>query len=1117
MKNKTLMKTLSAFLAVVMLICSAPLSGFVGLELPDWLDFSKIFGVEAEAAFYNGTCGTNVKWSLDPSTGVLNITGTGAMGNYYYPAYGGAPWYPYRSSIKTVNIQKGITSIGQHAFLNCDSLTSITIPDSVTRIVSMAFMSCHNLTSVTIPNSVTSIENQTFSYCRSLTSITIPNSVTSIEQNAFYDCASLTDVYYTGTEAEWSKISKLGAFSTKTTIHYNYVPSDTGGDDDTVDAELQFGADRFSFGESINGYAGDSVTGLIVYTSEDYGTSSLTVTSSNANVVSVGTISHDSGDYICDENEHRATVQLNFKARGTATITVRSPEGVSESITVTVSSNTVEITPEDQQYINEHVSFVNSNNYNNLVTNASFYNQIWQYEEGSRNFTRYAAWDVIGDVGKVMALDLPGLLETENPYDIILVDVFRDMSQKEVKSKTVENAIKGFMTAPGMYNDFLDVFKTSEAWDDELDKTFKDYLKSIQTKWVDGVFITSDNFDLADYNPGLYSGLQNVIKKLDTSKLSKIFGGLKNTGTIIDYIGTSGDVVYRLFDAYQKYLLAKALFETDEEVLGALQVIADNKLPTNAGDLLDDALDPYWSAITCDTAFAAVNKFLMENGFADTAGTVAYKYLVNGIVQEMAYYAIYSATGIAFNALSATYNLTYLCLDYASGLGKQTETHELMNAAALLEKELVTIVKSNATALSSNKTLNNAKVFDSTWGLLQSLEAYCYKTMATFISAFKQEYKFNYAIHTSVIKSNLFKLIRKAQLNEDISACDAAIQTVVYLESEWKKYSCHKENNSSSKMATVKCPTDVYVYDSKGSLVLSIVNNKITFCESEITAFVDGDEKIIVLPTTEKYDIKVTATNNGTMDYGVKCFDKLDLVEVVGYNDVALTNKKSYYAEIPKELSADADEYNLVSESGVTQTPTTEIDKSNMFNPEKTLSEISVSQSPDKTIYVVGDKLDITGLKIKLKYSDGTTKTINSGFDCTTTTLNTAGTQKVTVTYGGETTSFDVTVEECNKVKDVSVDDFPMNYKTTQLLENFIKIDADKDAKCVIVYESSDVSVATVDKDGNVTATGTGEAEITVTVTDEYGNVVEDICTVTVSYTWWQWLIVIFLFGWIWY
>ena len=98
------------------------------------------------------------------------------------------------SSLTSVTIPDSVTSIGSAAFFNCDSLTSITIPDSVTSIGGSAFKSCDSLTSVTIPDSVTSIGYSAFYDCTSLTSITIPDSVTSIGNQAFYNCNSLTSV-----------------------------------------------------------------------------------------------------------------------------------------------------------------------------------------------------------------------------------------------------------------------------------------------------------------------------------------------------------------------------------------------------------------------------------------------------------------------------------------------------------------------------------------------------------------------------------------------------------------------------------------------------------------------------------------------------------------------------------------------------------------------------------------------------------------------------------------------------------------------------------------------------------------------------------------------------------
>jgi hypothetical protein len=82
-----------------------------------------------------------------------------------------------------------------------------TIPPSVTSIGDHAFAWCDSLTSVTIPSGVTSIGNDAFYDCSGLTIVTIPLSVTSIGDFAFYGCSGLKVVFYGGSRDEWNALS----------------------------------------------------------------------------------------------------------------------------------------------------------------------------------------------------------------------------------------------------------------------------------------------------------------------------------------------------------------------------------------------------------------------------------------------------------------------------------------------------------------------------------------------------------------------------------------------------------------------------------------------------------------------------------------------------------------------------------------------------------------------------------------------------------------------------------------------------------------------------------------------------------------------------------------------
>ena len=82
----------------------------------------------------------------------------------------------------------------QHLYLNGSEVTELVIPNGVTTIGDYAFALCIALTSVTIPDSVTEIGEEAFAKCISLINVTIPNSVTSIGDGAFFGCGALTSV-----------------------------------------------------------------------------------------------------------------------------------------------------------------------------------------------------------------------------------------------------------------------------------------------------------------------------------------------------------------------------------------------------------------------------------------------------------------------------------------------------------------------------------------------------------------------------------------------------------------------------------------------------------------------------------------------------------------------------------------------------------------------------------------------------------------------------------------------------------------------------------------------------------------------------------------------------------
>ena len=109
-------------------------------------------------------------------------------------------------TVKSIALPKFVTEIGEEMFSGCTNLETIVLPDTVTKIGYGAFTGCSSLQTLSVPHSVTILDAYTFSECVNLKNIYLPKSLTFVSNAVFNNYTALTDVYYEGTENEWSSV-----------------------------------------------------------------------------------------------------------------------------------------------------------------------------------------------------------------------------------------------------------------------------------------------------------------------------------------------------------------------------------------------------------------------------------------------------------------------------------------------------------------------------------------------------------------------------------------------------------------------------------------------------------------------------------------------------------------------------------------------------------------------------------------------------------------------------------------------------------------------------------------------------------------------------------------------
>ena len=100
------------------------------------------------------------------------------------------------------------------------------------------------------------------------------------------------------------------------------------------------------------------------------------------------------------------------------------------------------------------------------------------------------------------------------------------------------------------------------------------------------------------------------------------------------------------------------------------------------------------------------------------------------------------------------------------------------------------------------------------------------------------------------------------------------------------------------------CPVDVEVYDNSNQLVARIENNIVDTSVTKVPAFVEDDEKYILLPTVGQYEIRISAFGTGVMSYIVETANSSTNAssQIKLFENIALISGKQMLSEVGSNI-----------------------------------------------------------------------------------------------------------------------------------------------------------------------------------------------------------------------
>ena len=806
--------------------------------------------------------------------------------------------YPIGNTRTNYLIPNGVTSIGKYAFDGCTNLTSIEIPDGVTSIGDRAFNGCTNLTSIEIPSSVTSIDGYAFSYCKSLEYVHIPTSVTTIGTNILYNTSA-------------------------------YICSTT----EDCYAKTYADANRIKFkvctGHGENGH-----------------THSYTEYRTEPTCQKFGYIF-----YLCSCGDHYMEllpkVDHSWKLVSTVEATCTEPgyevyecqfEGCGETKTVEIGAKNHNFPANNAEYVEPTCT---EDGYWILRCVACGEEQI-KVNPGSK--TGHDFGD--GEIVKAPSCNEGGVIRYTcscgYSYDEGVAPAHNAMNDGEVTTEPT-------CTEPGVIT--YTCTECGEGYTEEIPAlghtlSYKDNGNGTHT-------VSCSECRYKENENHTLKGRKCICGYTDTSVISVLL---------------IQDNAPWLTDSNEKVLTALE----KENYIDSWEICRTNEISEidlNGYSIVMFANDQGQNAYNnLKKNSAAINAYV-EDGGVLIAGACDDGW-IDGFLDNS------SLPGGLTKSFVLDYNNKIADSDHPIVTGELTDNRELYNND---------LYHNYCSHTSFSNIPENANVILTDSKGNATLLEYQYGNGYVIASGLTWEHNMEYHAYSTYYAEKAY---------EDVIAYAASIagpadNRYVVRFVDWDGEVLKRERVAYGEAATAPSAPERDGYEFKG---WDKEFNAIT-AHTVVNAVYEINQYNV---TVEFDETKGVATGSGKYDFGSGAI--LEASAISGYNfvgwyegDILLSTDEIYVYTVPAR--------------NVTIT-------ASFAKDVPTLSSIRVNTLPAKTTYFVGEGFNRNGLTILATYSDGSTAVIESGFTCTPNVLTQVGNQTITVTYGGKTCTFDVTVAD---------------------------------------------------------------------------------------------------------